>query len=413
MNKLIQWVEANLLPPFTKFTNSRPVSSLMIGFRFAFPLILAGAFLQIIANLRFAVEELETVGLDVLSNLSFGLMGLAFALGIAMAYSEALEIDPKGASVITMSVFFILVRPELVEGVLQFPETAFGASNLLVALLAGFGVPGIIYFFTKRGLVIKAEGLPPFIRNWFMPLIPGIVAILLAWLVSYPLGVDVPKILSGLSKPLYGIMDSYLGILVIGLLMTLTFSTGIHPSATVGALVPLWFAALGENMELVNAGKDPAHLMNFATVLGFITLGGQGATFMLNIFMLRSKSTTIKKLGRTTIWPILFGINEPLIYGLPIAFNPILIIPFIINGGIINGSLTYLVMKLGLVRIPWNIMGVIPSPPGVSAFLSTQDWRAPVFVLFLLVINALVYYPFFKAFENQTIEKETEKEAAQ
>ncbi len=413
MNKLVHWVEANLLPPFTKFTTSRAVSSLMIGFRFAFPLILAGAFLQIIANLRFAVEELETIGLDILGNLSFGLMGLAFALGIAMAYSEALEIDPKGATVITMSVFFILVRPEIVEGVLQFSETAFGPSNLLVALLAGFGVPGMIYFFTKRGLVIKAEGLPSFVRNWFMPLIPGVIAIFLAWLVSYPLGVDVPKILAGLSKPLYGIMDSYIGILVLGLLMTLTFSTGIHPSATVGALIPLMFAALGENMELVNAGNEPAHLMNFATLLGFITLGGQGATFMLNIFMLRSKSQTIKKLGRTTIWPILFGINEPLIYGLPIAFNPILIIPFIINGGIINGSLTYVVMKLGIVRIPWNIMGVIPSPPGVSAFLSTQDWRAPVFVLFLLVINGLVYYPFFKAYEKQLMEKEAEEGAAQ
>jgi len=213
MNKIVLWVEKYLIPPFSKFTNSRPISSLMIGFRFAFPLILAGAFLQIIANMRFAVEQLENIGLDMLAGLSFGLMGLAFALGIAMAYSEALEIDSKGATVLTMSVFFILIRPEIADGFLKFSETAFGPSNMLVAILAGFGVPGIIYFFTKRGLVIKGEGLPPFVRNWFLPLIPGVIVILLAWLISYPLGVNVPEFLAGLSKPLYGIMNTYVGIL--------------------------------------------------------------------------------------------------------------------------------------------------------------------------------------------------------
>lgn len=406
MDKLISWINEKLVPPLNKFTNTKIVTALMNGFRFAFPLLLAGAFLQILTNLRFAIDSLASLGLDILSVLSFGLMGLVFTIGIAFSYASALEIDPKGATVIAVSVFFLLIKPELVEEKLVFNDSSFGAENFFVSLLAGILVPWLIHFFTKSGLVIKAKGMPSFLRNWFLPLIPGAVAVLLAWTISYPLNINIPQVVSNLSNPLFGILDSYIGMLLWGLIATLTFSVGIHPSATLGATIPVLIAALGENMEAVMVGNEAPHLMTFATLLGFITLGGQGATFTLNLLMLRSKSKTIKRLGKATIWTSLFGINEPLVYGLPIAFNPHLIIPFVLNGGVINTTLTYIAMSTGLVEKTWNIGGIIPAPPGISAFLSTQDVKSLLLVLVMLAINFVVYYPFFKTFEKATIEKE-------
>jgi len=131
---------------------------------------------------------------------------------------------------------------------------------------------------------------------------------------------------------------------------------------------------------------------------------------VLNLWMLRSRAKSIKRVGRMTILTSLFGINEPLIFGLPIVFNPILAIPFILNGGIINTTLTFIAMKIGLVTIPWNFAGVIFAPAGIPAYILTQDWKAVVLVAILLVIDAAVYYPFFKAYERITMEREEAEE---
>src|SRR5699024_532526 len=134
-------------------------------------------------------------------------------------------------------------------------------------------------------------------------------------------------------------------------------------------------------------------------------LGGAGATIGLNILMLRSKSKQLKTLGRLAIVPSIFNINEPIIFGTPLVLNPVLAIPFVLVQ-VVNGTLSYLMMSFGILGktfsyVPWT------TPGPIGAMLSTLDYKAFFWVLLLIVLDTLIWYPFFKAYEKQLIQEES------
>lgn len=131
---------------------------------------------------------------------------------------------------------------------------------------------------------------------------------------------------------------------------------------------------------------------------------GSGLTLGLNILMMRSKAKSLSSVGKVSIIPGLFGINEPLIFGTPIILNPFMFIPFVF-GPLICTTIVYLTMNLGLVGKPIaNPPGFLP--PGVSAFLMTLDWKSVVLVFVLLILQTVFYYPFFKMMEKEELQKE-------
>ena len=136
-----------------------------------------------------------------------------------------------------------------------------------------------------------------------------------------------------------------------------------------------------------------------------MNLGGVGMTLMLNIFMLRSKSKKLRTLGKTTILPSIMNINEPMVFGIPIAWNPTLMIPFIINGFLIP-AIVYPVLNAGLVTIPSQPFWLWFLPVGISTYLVTLDWRSLILLAVTLAVSGLVYYPFFKMYEKQVLLKE-------
>ena len=139
-------------------------------------------------------------------------------------------------------------------------------------------------------------------------------------------------------------------------------------------------------------------------------LGGAGATIGLNILMLRSRSKQLKTLGRLAIVPSIFNINEPLIFGTPIVLNPTLAIPFIL-AQTVNGVLTYLIMYVDIIGktftyVPWT------TPAPIGAAISTMDFKALIWVLLLIIVDLLIWFPFFKSYEKQLILEEKEETEA-
>ena len=170
-------------------------------------------------------------------------------------------------------------------------------------------------------------------------------------------------------------------------------------------LSPIWTSNLADNAAALAAGK-PLPWIYTELFRSYVVPGGSGATLPLAIYMLRSKSARLRRVGWLGIWPGIFNINEPITFGTPVIFNPVMAIPFIVIT-FINATVAYAAHVLGLVRAtavaaPWTL----PSP--ILMYLATgYDIRASILVIFTeFIIPGIIWYPFFRAWERQVLEKE-------
>ena len=407
MENAMKWINEKLAPPLYKITGNRWIASILNGFMKYMPLLLVGAVLQLVVNLSSLFAADYSALIEVMSDLTFGIFSVCLAYTIAHSIAQQHEINPVTAGLFSIATFLILIRPVFSEdGMFQVELARLGVQGIFVAIVAALFTGEVVGQFQKRKWTMGTEGLPDFVKDWFTPLLPGLIVVFIAWLVAYVLNFDLYASVAKLIVPLLSTADTFPAFLGIAFFLTALFVIGINGGITFGILFPLWFAAVGENAALYAQGLQPTHINTIQTLTGFIVLGGTGATLTLCIMMLWSKSVTMKSLAKAAIVPSIMNINEPLIFGLPIAFNPIMAIPFILNGGIINPTLTYLAMSTGLVSKPINpaLLAWVPAP--IPAFIYTQDFRSIILVFVLLCINAVVWYPFFKSYEKTMIAKE-------
>src|SRR5699024_7180082 len=152
----------------------------------------------------------------------------------------------------------------------------------------------------------------------------------------------------------------------------------------------------------------PENIHTFETMMGWIWIGGMGTTLPLVVLMLfAAKSKHLKAIGQATIGPSIFNINEPVIFGSPIAFNPILMIPMWING-IVLPAITFFVLNIDFVTIPSKLMQLWYVPIGVSTFLVNEDFRGIILLIILITVSFIIWYPFFKVYDAQKVNEENE-----
>lgn len=120
--------------------------------------------------------------------------------------------------------------------------------------------------------------------------------------------------------------------------------------------------------------------------------------------MMNSKSTHLKSLGRLWVVPEICGINEPIIFGSPIVFNPILAIPFIVTP-IVTVCLGYLVQVMELIT-PGYLVDTSFTLFFDQACFSSMDWRIILFTFWLVLLSLVIYYPFFKVYEKNILDQE-------
>ena len=121
-----------------------------------------------------------------------------------------------------------------------------------------------------------------------------------------------------------------------------------------------------------------------------------------------SKSKRYRKIGQVALFPSLFGINEPILFGAPIVLNPLFFIPYVIGGAIL-GTFPHWLMDMGLLNMP------VFNPPYVGVFLEgylvNLDWRTIVVNAIQMLGSIALWYPFFKLYEKRELENEKAVEA--
>ena len=394
------WIEGKMAPGVAKFTENKFISAIRQAFLDTIPLMLIGSVFLIIwlfpvqAWMDFVAPF--TPQLLVMVSYTFGLIGLVCSFTIAYRLARNLDMDPVMPTIFSILGFLILSPP--VEGAI--PTGFLGGTGLFGAIVVGILSVLVVRFFYERGITIKMpKEVPVGIANMFASILPGLVFLGLVWFVRVVINFDFNSFILGLLQPLVVAGDSVWTLNLEALINRLAWSVGIHGYTVVQSVaMPFWTMALTENAEAAAAGLAIPHI-GTSMFLDGLALWSGSVTWPVIGILLFSKLRSFRTLGRLNAPVGFFCIWEPIMFGLPIILNPLLIIPFILSG-IWGVTFAWIMVSVGFVTAPYVMIPMI-TPPIFSGFLATGgDWRSiPVSVIVLLGA-AIIWYPFIKAWER-------------
>ena len=408
MEKFNEWLQKHIVPKAQKFAQNPWVGAISSAFTIILPFILVSSFISLYGVLiGYLPEGIAMPNLNRINDYCLGLLSLF--IGFLVPY---LVMEKKGkgryavvAGLLGVSSFLFALNAPTVDGIWQLTFGDLGAGGTVVPLLTGLFTAAVFNAWINVKWLEDSE-MPDFIVEWINGTIPTTFVLMVVFILNN-IGFSIPATLSMILAPLFSFGQSYLGMLVIVFVPAFLYSFGIGTRTTSAFRNPIYFAGIALNVELVAQGLQATEIVTFETIhtCALVCLGGTGGTLMLVVLMCMSKSKRLKALGRVTIVPSIFNINEPVIYGAPIVFNPLLMIPMWINA-ILTTTITYFTMSTGLLNIPSYVFQAWSLPAPIGAVLATNDFRAILVWAIVVVVTLLVWYPFFKAYEKQCLVEE-------
>lgn len=430
-NKAANWVEKHILPLANKISKQRHLSSIQSAFLSAMPMMMIGSFALILAEPPVNYETLAksnlfysffkawasfagvaSTPLYFLFNVTLGCLSIYVALGIAYFLSKKYKMEPFIPMIIVFATYLLLNSGEIEGG---FSKSYFDGTGLFAAIIVSIVTCELNRFMHERhfGRIKMPDSVPEALANSFESLVPAAIITAAAMLLSYffntVLGTNFPALVLLLVKPLIKFVDNVFGVTFISLLQQILWWFGIHDSAIGAIISPIRDANFAANAAAYAAGTPIANLPYVFTSpywWVFVTIGGSGATFALAALLLKSKSKQLKTVGKLAIIPAFFNINEPILFGLPIILNPLLLIPFL-SAQTLNAIITYLCMAGGIINKAvvepgWNLFAPI------GALIATLDFKAVILILVLIVLDGLIYFPFLKVYDRKLLSEESE-----
>lgn len=448
MEKFNELANRTLVPIANKLGNQRHLAAIRDGMVVAIPLSILGGVCLIISTPPFKPDTLPNWGfisdlllgwynwaqankamLQLPYNMTMALMGLFVAFAIAYHLAKRYKMPTLNTAIVSTAVFFIVTSPAvsavptsaISEGSNMtdllgmagnyIPMTFLDAKGIFTAIIVAIGCVEIMHFMLAKNIRFKMpEGVPPAISSSFDAIMPLFVCVITFYAISLFIqnvrGELLPSMIMTLLAPAISGLDSLLGICLITIIAQTFWFFGLHgASITQPIRLPFMQMYLVANITAFTAGEPIAHFFTQPFWSYVITLGGGGATLGLCILLLRSKSVELKTLGKLSIGPAIFNINEPIIFGLPMVLNPLMMIPFIfvpvINSIIAYACMAFQIVGKGVIETPWT------TPAPLGAALGCMDFRAAIMVIGLIVLDMCLYYPFFKLLEKQKLSEES------
>lgn len=422
MNFISNFIEEKMVPVVSKFASLRYMRALKSGFMVIMPLtIIASVFLLITDFPITGYPEFmaKIFGPEWDSFLSpayratFDMMGILLAGTIAYKLAESDEVDPLPVMIISI-VAYVIVTPkfvtaesgEVINKVL--PMAWLGTKGVITAIIMSITSTEIYRFIVKKNLVIKLpENVPPMVYKSFFSLVPGVIVVAFALLVNgifLTMGKSMHEFIYDiLQVPLQGLTASPIAITIVAGLKGFLWWFGIHPTVVNSIVNPLLNANSVENLELFKQGALTLENANIGTIQmidQFATIGGAGMTIGLVLAMLVvAKSQRMKMLSKLSTVPAVFNINEPIVFGLPIIMNPLMLIPITL-APIVSVLIAYGAIVIGFMN-PFNgVVAPWPTPPIFSGFL-VSGWQGAVVQVVAIIAAFAIYYPFVLALDKQ------------
>ena len=412
MNTFMNWLADSFVPKSNKILSKPWISALGSTMQKVIPFILTGSVIFLYNVLVSFFPSLPDLG--PISDFSFGIISLIVAFTIANQCMEKLG-HPSymiNAGIASIGVFLMVAIPigEDADSISALMNHV-SASGIAVAMITGLFTSIIFHLWAKLQF-LKDSSIPDFVSSWINTVVPNLISLGVIMIMVKLMEVNVYAAIISIFTPLIQIGQTLPGLVLMCFTLAFFYTLGISSWTFNAITTPILMAGVQANLEQIAAGQAATHIVSHTTFwsISFITMGGVCATLALNVLMCFSKSKQLKTLGRIFIGPSIFNINEPIMFGAPVVFNSLLMLPMWLNS-IVGPAIVYIVMSLGWLNIPatLNQVGQVPVP--VSTVMITQDMRGILWAVVLFVVYFAIWYPFFKVFEKQKLAEEAQENA--
>ena len=155
------------------------------------------------------------------------------------------------------------------------------------------------------------------------------------------------------------------------------------------------FESTQQNIAAWQAGDESLNILGQGFYDAFLSMGGSGNSISLVFcILLFSQDRRHITLALSALPLVMFNINELLLFGLPIIFNPTLIVPFVIVP-LVSFVMVYCAIIFGLVNPISSIVDWM-TPPFLSGYIATQNsFSGVVLQCVVVIIGIIIYRPFY------------------
>lgn len=420
-------LEGTLGPLAQKLGSSKFAAVMSAGMMYL-PVSVGGAICSMLANfpLPQVTVFLTSVGLTPvlqgIADVTINMAALYMAFAIAYRYARLEKQDGVVSGLFSVATLLALMPHTVGEGeaaVAALPSAYLGSKGIFVGMLCGL-VIGMLYTkLMKSGkLVIKLpESVPEMVSQSLSPILVGVVIFgivaALQTIFNVAFSTNFFDLVNGvIGAPLMSIGATPLTFILSFVLANLLFFVGIHPVSVLSAMGPVLMVLLMGTLEEVSAGLPISNLETLA-VYAFSNFGGTGSTLPLVVIMFfLAKSERYKAFSKIALLPNIMNINEPVIFGMPVVMNPVLLAPFVLTA-VLCPTVALIAVKLGFVTTlnPAVMMALPFTVPAPITALLLGGVPGLVVSCINAVLVGLLYYPFFRVLDKQALAQEQEESA--
>lgn len=432
MDAIVKMLEKHQ-PFFEKISRNAYLQAIKDGFLGCMPIVLTSSIFLLIATLPGVVGITLPQPLidwcNKLYNFTMGVMGIMVAGTTAKNFTASMNRRMPAGKVLNDGSTMVAAQCSmLLLAVTQFTTkfngselsvfdcTSMGTRGLFSAYIAAFITVWVYKFCVSRDLTIKLpKEVPGAIAQNFRDIIPFGGAVIICGIIDVVvrnlMGVPFSELLIKLLSPLFTAAETYPGLILIQAATAFFWFIGVHgPSIVQPGIDPIRLANQAENLQVLLAGGHPAHSLTFnMSLVG--EFGGTGATFIVPLLLiLFMKSKQLKAVGKASIVPVAFAVNEPLLFGAPMILNPYMLIPFVAAGCVNVSVAKFFIDNVGMNGFSFVVPWATPAPIGI--FITTNfQLIALVFVAIIILLDAIIYLPFLKAYDKLLCDQEAERAA--
>lgn len=408
----MKWLAESFAPTMNRWFSKPWLAAVSNCMQKIIPFILTGSliyFYNVFVSFFPSLPDLSPI-----LNYSFMLITMIVAFMMANQCMEKLNHPgyTTNAGIAAICILFMAVTPkgDSADSLSAFMGNL-GPSGIAVGMVIGLFVSFVFHLWGKLHF-LEDSSVPDFVTGWINTIIPNVLCLAIGMIVVFNFGINLVDVILGVFMPISNILSTLPGFILYSFIMGFFYTLGVSTWLWGAISTPVFMINIQQNIDAVAAGNAATQIVTSEAVftLAFITMGGVCCTLGLNLLMCFSKSKQLKMLGRVFLAPSIFNINEPIMFGAPVVFNPLLMLPAWINA-IIGPVYVWVLMSTGLLNIPSKMIQVGQIPAPFCSVMVTQDMRALLWWAILFVIYIAIWYPFFKVYEKQKLQEESQQAA--